>query len=124
MRVIKGSVLGVGLIVAVSGAAWAGVLPGGAGDPEVQRVEIEATARGFVPAEVELVAGVPAELVFTRTTASGCSASVQIAELDVKPTPLPQGEPVTIAITVEKPGTYIFACGMNMLKGKLVVRAP
>lgn len=111
-------------VFSVAGAAMAQSAGPGEGEPAVQRVEIEVTGRGFQPATVELAAGVPAELVFTRTTGSGCAAQVQIAELGVARTALPQDEPVTITINVKKPGSYTFACGMNMLKGTIVVKEP
>jgi P-type Cu+ transporter len=92
-----------------------------AGEPEVQRVEIEAGSRGFVPDTVRLVAGRPADLVFTRTSSSRCVAEVHIPDLGIGKTPLVQGEPV--AIRIEKPGSgvYEFRCGMNMLRGTIVV---
>jgi P-type Cu+ transporter len=103
-------------------AAGARQATGAAGaEPAVQRVDIEVTARGFVPDEVELVAGVPADLVFTRTTASGCTSHVQIPALGVDRTVLPQSEPVTIRVLPEEPGSYEFQCGMNMLRGTIRV---
>jgi plastocyanin domain-containing protein len=97
--------------------------PATAGEPEVKRVEIEVTARGFVPAEIELVAGVPAELVFTRTTASGCTSHVHIPGLGVEKTALRQDEPVTVKVSPTEPGSYEFLCGMNMLRGTIRVVA-
>jgi membrane fusion protein, copper/silver efflux system len=117
--VVMAAVVG---LFAVAGAAAAQSAVGAGDEPAVQRVEIEVTGRGFQPATLELVAGVPADLVFTRTTASGCAAEVQITELGVARTALPQDEPVTIRITVKKPGSYTFACGMNMLRGTIVVK--
>lgn len=114
---VTAGVFGLGDRVAAQGAS----APAATG-PAVQRVEIEVTGRGYEPSTVELRAGVPADLVFTRTTGSGCAGQVQIKELGVEPTVLPQGEPVTIRITVPEPGRYTFACGMNMLKGTIVAK--
>jgi plastocyanin domain-containing protein len=90
----------------------------------VERVEIQVTARGFVPAEIELVAGIPVELVFVRTTASGCTSHVHIPGLGVEKTMLPEREPVVISITPQAPGSYELLCGMNMLRGTIRVRQP
>lgn len=88
---------------------------------EVQRAEITVLAGGYAPATVVLEAGIPAELVFTRPADAGCGGEVQIPDLDVGKTALPVGEAVTVRFTPEAPGTYAFVCGMNMLRGTLVV---
>jgi plastocyanin domain-containing protein len=115
----------IGLVVLTVGGAAAlhAATPRLAGAHDVQRAAIEVTSRGFVPETVGLVAGVPAELVFTRTTASGCAAVVHIPDLGVDRTELPQGEAVTIRFTPTEPGSYEFLCGMNMLRGTIVVKA-
>jgi P-type Cu+ transporter len=108
----------------LTAGSWAGTLEAPTsrdGEPDVARVEIEVTARGFVPAEIELVAGKPADLVFTRTTASGCTSHVHIPGLGVAKTVLPQTEPVTVRVTPREPGSYEFLCGMNMLRGTIRV---
>lgn len=118
-----GTGLGMVAVVVAAGAAYAATgLAADAGDPPVQRVEIEVTAGGYAPASFELEAGVPAELVFTRTMGSGCASQVHSPDLDVPKTPLPQGEPVTIRIEAPEAGSYAFLCGMNMLEGTVVVK--
>lgn len=109
-------------LLLVAGIAASVVAAPADGDP-VQRLSIEVTSRGFVPATIELEAGVPAELVFTRTTASGCAAQVHVPDLGIEKTVLPHGQAVTIAFTPDKPGTYELFCGMNMFRGKIVVKA-
>jgi P-type Cu+ transporter len=123
-RAGAGAVVVVG-VLAVAGAWGGGVARAEAAhaDPPATRVEIEVTARGFVPDAIEVVAGQPVDLVFTRTTASGCAAQVQIPALGVQRTALPQGEPVTVRVAPRAPGTYEFACGMNMFKGTIRVMA-
>jgi plastocyanin domain-containing protein len=107
-----------------SGFAGAAATDGGAvaTDPEIQRISIEATARGFVPDTVKLTAGVPAEMVFTRTMPSGCAAQVHIPDFGVGKTALPQGEAVTISIKPTAAGVHEFRCGMDMLRGVIVVK--
>jgi plastocyanin domain-containing protein len=93
-------VLGLGL----AGGARAGEVRGPvAEDLPGTRVEIEVTARGFVPAVVEVAAGEAVELVFMRTTGSGCAAEVHIPGLGVAKTALPQGKPVRIVVDATEP---------------------
>ena len=84
------------------------------------RIDIAITADGFEPARINVDAGVAVELVFTRKTAKTCATEVAVPSLKIKK-PLPLNEPVTIPLTPEK-RDIDFACGMNMLKGKLVVK--
>lgn len=88
--------------------------------PKPRRVEIAITADGFQPGRVDVEAGVPIELVFVRKTDKTCATEVAVPSLKIKK-PLPLNEPVVIAITPDKKDID-FACGMNMLKGKLVVK--
>ena len=89
----------------------------------VQIVEISVGADGFAPPEVKLEAGVPARLIFTRTTDGTCTTQVQIPDFGIEKTDLPLHEPVAIEFTPEEDGTFTFACGMDMLKGALLVRS-
>lgn len=90
-------------------------------DAGVQTTRIEVGSSGFEPQRVELKEGVPARLVFTRTTDGTCATQVQVPSFDVGPTDLPLNEPVTVGFTPTEDGTFSFACGMDMLKGTLVV---
>jgi plastocyanin domain-containing protein len=88
--------------------------------PKPRQVAIEVTADGFKPGSVDVRPNEPIELVFTRKAEKTCATEVSVPSLKVKK-PLPLNEPVTIALTPEK-DEITFACGMNMLKGKVVVR--
>lgn len=88
---------------------------------DVQRAAITVLPGGYEPAAVVLEAGVPAELVFTRPASGGCGNEVQIPDFGVGKTALPVGEAITVQFTPEEPGTYAFTCGMNMLRGTLIV---
>ena len=79
------------------------------------------TEQGFEPARVTLRAGVPARLIVTRTTDNTCGTEVVVPSLGVKRA-LPLNTPVTIEFTPAKAGDVAFACGMNMLKGAIVVQ--
>jgi plastocyanin domain-containing protein len=84
-------------------------------------VHIEAGSTGFAPDTVRLVAGRPANIVFTRTVASSCMAEVHIPDMGVPKTPLPQGQPVIIQVMPREAGAYEFRCGMNMRRGTIIV---
>ena len=88
--------------------------------PQPKRIEVAITADGFAPGRIDVKAGEPIELVFVRKTDKTCATEVTVPSLKVKK-PLPLNEPVSIPFTPEK-GNVNFACGMNMLKGKLVVK--
>ena len=88
--------------------------------PQPKRIEIAITAEGFSPATVNAEPNVAVELVFTRTTDNTCAKEVVVPDLKVRKT-LPLKEPVSIVFTPAKQ-EVAFACGMNMLKGKLVIK--
>lgn len=87
----------------------------------VQVAEIEIGKMGYSAKRVALQADVPARLVFTRTIDGGCALQIQIPDLGVEPTDVPLNEPTPIEFTPEEEGEYTFACGMDMMKGTLLV---
>jgi plastocyanin len=87
----------------------------------VQSVKIVVNEQGFEPAKVSLRAGTPARITFVRTTDKTCGTEVVFPSLNIKRA-LPLNEPVTIEFTPAKTGDIAFACGMNMLKGVVVVQ--
>jgi RND family efflux transporter MFP subunit len=89
----------------------------------LQTVQVIIGPDGFSPDRVQLKSGVPAELVFTRTTDRTCATKVQIAALDVDPVDIPLQEATPVRFTPGRAGTYTFACGMDMIRGRLVVRS-
>jgi RND family efflux transporter MFP subunit len=86
----------------------------------VQSAAVAVTEQGFEPARIAFQAGVRARLVVTRTTDNTCGTEVVVPSLGVKRA-LPLNTPVTIEFTPAKAGDIAFACGMNMLKGVVVV---
>jgi plastocyanin domain-containing protein len=88
--------------------------------PKPRKIEIQITTDGFTPPSVEVERKAPIELVFVRRTDKTCATEVVVPSLKLKK-PLPLNEPVVVPLTPEK-DDVTFACGMNMLKGKLVVK--
>jgi thiol-disulfide isomerase/thioredoxin/plastocyanin len=83
------------------------------------RVAVTVTEAGFEPREVKVPHGRPVTLVITRKTDKTCAKDVAI-EGQVKDLPLDKA--VEIKLMFDKPGTVTYACGMNMIKGTIVVQ--
>jgi RND family efflux transporter MFP subunit len=89
--------------------------------PEVQTAKIAVTEKGFEPEKVTLRSGVPARLTIVRVTDKTCATEIVFPALNIKRA-LPLNEPVAIEFTPDKTGDIAFTCGMNMLKGAVVVQ--
>lgn len=88
----------------------------------VQVIEITIGPTGYEPEALELQKDIPARLVFTRTTDTTCATEIHSPDLGIEKTPMPLNEPVEITLTPQESGTFTFACGMDMLKGTIVVK--
>lgn len=88
----------------------------------VQVVDVTVGA-DFDPDAIRLEAGVPARLVFTRTTDQTCVTEIKVPAFDVGPVDLPLGEPVAVEFTPDEAGDFTFTCGMDMVSGSLVVQS-
>jgi len=86
----------------------------------VQTVTILVKGAGFEPSQVTLKAGVPAKLIFKRVEES-CASEIVFPDLKIKKA-LPLNQPVAVEFTPKKGGALSFACGMNMLKGTVIVQ--
>ena len=89
----------------------------------VQVVNIEVGKNGFKTDQIALAAGIPARLVFTRVEEGGCAFQVKIPAFGIEATNLPVNKPVAVEFTPEEDGTYAFVCGMDMMKGSLLVKS-
>jgi RND family efflux transporter MFP subunit len=86
----------------------------------VQTASIAVGEQGYEPARVSLRAGVPARLTFVRTTDKTCGTEIVFPSLNITRA-LPLNEAVVIELTPSKAGDIAFVCGINMLKGVVVV---
>ena len=84
-----------------------------------QTATVEINDKGFEPGSLKLKAGAPAKVTFVRKTDETCAKEVVIKDYKIE-RKLPLNEPVTVEFTPRK-GEFVFACGMNMVKGKLIV---
>jgi plastocyanin len=85
-----------------------------------QTAKVVVNEQGFEPAKVSLRAGMPARITFVRTTEKTCGTEVVFPSLNIKRA-LALNQPVQIEFTPSTTGEIAFACGMNMLKGVVVV---
>lgn len=97
------------------------LLPTQTGNPKTQVVSVVLNEKGYQPDSLRLRKDVPARLTFTRKVEGGCGTEVLIADYGIR-RELPFNQPVTIEFTPNTTGEFKFACGMDMLKGKLIVR--
>lgn len=100
------------------------LVPASATTQEVRTIDITVTDRGYEPTRIDLTEGEPVRLVFHQEAKSSCAHSVKSDELGLETTELPAGETTTVELTPDESGEFTFACGMGMLKGTLVVKAP
>ena len=75
---------------------------------------------GYSPDAVRARAGVPLRIAFDRQEDGDCSARVVFPELAVSHWLAPH-ETTVVELTFDRPGTFGFACGMNMIHGTLLV---
>jgi RND family efflux transporter MFP subunit len=87
---------------------------------ESREIAISLTEKGFEPARVTVPAG-QVRLVFTRTTDATCATEVVFPARDLRKA-LPLNVPTSVVFAAATAGEIAFACGMDMLKGTVVVR--
>jgi plastocyanin domain-containing protein len=87
----------------------------------MQTASIAVGEQAFEPSRLTLRSGVPARLIFVRTTDKTCATSVLFPSLSIR-RDLPLNQPVEIAFTPQTAGEIQFVCGMNMLRGTVIVQ--
>ncbi|MBI2012021.1 cupredoxin domain-containing protein [Candidatus Daviesbacteria bacterium] len=75
---------------------------------------------GYQPEVISIPKGKTTKLNFLRKDPSSCLEEVVLGDFKVRKT-LPLNQTVTIPITPQKEGEYVFSCGMNMFHGKIKV---
>jgi len=83
-------------------------------------IKVTVSKEGYTPKAIEIKVGQPATLAFIRIDNENCGQELVFPSLNIKKE-LPLGKVVTVDIPAEKPGEFNFACGMNMLKGIVMV---
>ncbi|MGH9960322.1 MAG: cupredoxin domain-containing protein, partial [Pyrinomonadaceae bacterium] len=88
---------------------------------KVQRARIEINTQGYQPATLKLRRGVHARVTFVRTTDATCAKEIVLPDFGIRRA-LPLNQPVVVSLTPNKKGEFTFACGMNMMRGQLIVQ--
>jgi len=103
-------------------AAPAPTTPAQPADPS--KLQVSVTENGFEPESVNVPAGKPVTIVFTRKTDKTCAKEIVLTMDDGKTVQkdLPLNTPVELAMTFPKAGKLGYACGMDMIKGTIVVQ--
>ena len=105
------------LLVALLSGAAEGVI----GKPKkVQTARVEITRQGYNPGSIKLKRGVPARVTFVRTTDATCARVIVLPDFNIR-RELPLNKPVVIRFTPTEKGEFNFVCGMNMMRGQLIV---
>lgn len=86
----------------------------------VQQIKIKVQG-GYSPDRIEVKRGKPVRLLFTRQESNSCTEQVIFGEFGISKM-LPQGQTVPVEFTPDKSGEFTFHCGMNMVRGQLIVR--
>jgi plastocyanin domain-containing protein len=85
--------------------------------------EIDITVKGgYSPDVIVVKKDKPLRLNFYRDETSSCSEQVIFGDFGVVKN-LPAFKSTTVEFTPDKSGEFTFTCGMNMLRGKLIVEA-
>lgn len=83
--------------------------------------EIGVTVKGgYSPDIIVVKQGIPVRLNFYRDETSSCSEQIIFGDFGIAKH-LPAFKTTPIEFTPAKSGEFTFACGMNMLRGKLIV---
>ena len=83
-----------------------------------QRFDIKIGRTGYEPSTIVAAPGRP--ITLTVGKGEGCAAGFLIPSLGVSKDN--SSGKVAIRLGALKPGTYVFSCGMDMVRGNLVVR--
>ncbi len=85
--------------------------------------EIKVTVKGgYSPDVIVVKEGVPVKLDFYRDESASCTEKVIFGDFGIA-RDLPAFKTTSIEFTPDKAGEFVFACGMNMVRGKLIVEA-
>lgn len=89
------------------------------GEGGVQEIRITVKG-GYSPDLIVVKQGRPVKLDFYRDETASCSEEVIFGDFGIA-RHLPSFTTTVIEFTPDKAGEFIFTCGMNMLRGKLIV---
>ncbi len=89
------------------------------GDSGVQEIKVTVKG-GYSPDVIVVKEGTPVRLDFYRDETASCSEQVIFGDFGIA-RDLPAFKTTPIEFTPDKTGEFTFTCGMNMMRGKLIV---
>ena len=87
----------------------------------VQEIEVIVKG-GYSPDVIVVKQNQPVRLDFYRDETASCSEQVRLPDFGIA-RDLPAFKTTPVEFTPDKAGEFTFTCGMNMMRGKLVVEA-
>jgi plastocyanin domain-containing protein len=114
----KKLIAAAGLAAALAFGAGTPALADGAAPRDVPII----VENGYQSNRIEVTEGERGRLVFTRRDYTPCTKEVLFPALGIRRM-LPTNQAVTVELPALKAGEYEFRCGMNMIRGTVVVRA-
>ena len=76
---------------------------------------------GYSPEVISIPKGKTTKISFIRKDPSSCLEEVVLGDFKVRKY-LPLNQKVTVELTPQKSGEFVYACGMNMYHGKIIVK--
>lgn len=76
---------------------------------------------GYSPEVISIPKGRPTKINFIRKDPTNCLGEVVLGDFKIR-RKLPLNQRVSIEITPQKSGEFVYSCGMNMYHGKIIVR--
>jgi len=89
-------------------------------DENGTHVTLQVTKEGFVPAEFHVPAGNLVTLSVTRKVEKTCATEIVMKDFGIEQE-LPLNTTVQVSFRPTEPGEHRFACGMDMIAGKVIV---
>lgn len=88
---------------------------------DVQTFDLKISGDAYEPAAITVRDGVPLRLNVTRDDKPTCGDVLSIPSQNIS-RPIPVNQVTTIEFTPHKAGDLEFTCGMNMMRGRIVVQ--
>lgn len=76
---------------------------------------------GYSPKVISIPKGKTTKINFIRKDPNSCLEEVVLGDFKVRKY-LPLNQKVTIELTPQKAGEFMYSCGMNMYHGKIIVK--
>lgn len=117
--VVLGGVLAMAWVVWYFFLGERGQARATAGEGGVQEVKILVKG-GYDPDRIVVERGRPVRLAFFRDETSSCSETVVLGDFGISRR-LPAHKTTAVEFTPQKSGEFAFTCGMNMMRGQIIV---